>query len=297
MALSQNLRGIAAIVVATGSFVANDTCMKLALADAPPFQVLVMRGTAAIVWCLPVICFMGLIRHLPKAFNPWVVLRSSSELVAILCFITALAHMPIADLTAITQTSPLVVLLGMWFLFGEKVGGLRLLLIGFGVTGALLVAQPGGVAASPFAVFGFLTAAGVAGRDILSRKVPPRTPALAVTFSTLLVVVLGALVLSLAFEEQVMPTLHHAWLMSIAGFFLMCGHSFVFLAYSRSAARVVAPFSYSVMIWAGLSGILVFGQFPNMLAIAGMTLIMASGLAIILLEGRRGRPVPAAAEL
>ena len=58
MALSPNLRGIAAIIVATGSFVANDTCMKLALEDAPPFQVLVMRGIAAIIWCLPVIYFM-----------------------------------------------------------------------------------------------------------------------------------------------------------------------------------------------------------------------------------------------
>lgn len=297
MAFSHNLRGIAAILVATGSFVANDTCMKLALADAPPFQVLVMRGIAAIVWCLPVIFFMGLIRHLPKAFNPWVVLRSTSELVAILCFITALAHMPIADLTAITQISPLVVLLGMWLLFGEKVGGLRLLLIGFGVTGALLVAQPGGVAASPFAIFGFLTAAGVAGRDILSRKVPPRTPALAVTFSTLLVVMLGALAMSLLFETQVAPTLHHAWLMVIAGFFLMCGHSFVFMAYSRTPARVVAPFSYSVMIWAGLSGVLVFGQVPNALAIAGMALIMAAGLAVVFLEGRSGPAAAAAVEL
>lgn len=297
MALSPNLRGIAAIIVATGSFVANDTCMKLALEDAPPFQVLVMRGIAAIIWCLPMIYFMGLIRHLPKAFNPWVVLRSTSELLAILCFITALAHMPIADLTAITQIAPLVVLLGMWLIFGEKIGGLRLLLIGFGVTGALLVAQPGGVAASPFAVFGFLTAVGVAGRDILSRKVPPRTPALAVTFSTLLVVMLGALVLSLLLETQVMPTFRHGWLMFIAGFFLMCGHSFVFMAYSRTAARVVAPFSYSVMIWAGLSGILVFGQFPNALAIAGMALIMASGLAIILLEGRTRQPVATPVEL
>ena len=297
MALSQNLRGIAAIVVATGSFVANDTCMKLALEDAPPFQVLVMRGVAAIIWCLPVIYFMGLIRHVPKAFNPWVVLRSTSELLAILCFITALAHMPIADLTAITQIAPLVVLLGMWLIFGEKVGGLRLLLIGFGVTGALLVAQPGGVAASPFAIFGFLTAVGVAGRDILSRKVPPRTPALAVTFSTLLIVMLGGLALSLLFETPVVPTFRHAWLMFIAGFFLMCGHSFVFMAYRMSPARVVAPFNYSFLIWASLSGILVFGQVPNALAIAGMALILAAGLAVVFLEGRTRQGPPVVSEV
>lgn len=297
MALSQNLRGIAAILVATGSFVANDTCMKLALEDAPPFQVLVMRGIAAIVWCLPVIFALGLIRELPKAFHPWVLLRSTSELVAILCFITALAHMPIADLTAIAQISPLVVLLGMWVFFGEKVGGLRLFLVGLGITGALMVAQPGGVASSPFAVFGFLTAVGAAFRDILSRKVPARTPALAVTFSTLFIVMAGALVMSLAFEQMVAPTFRHGWLMFIAGFFLMCGHSFIYMAYRMSPARVVAPFNYAFMLWAALSGILVFGQYPNTLAVAGMALILAAGLAVVFLEGRTRQGQPAPAEL
>ena len=297
MALSQNLRGIAAILVATGSFVANDTCMKLALEDAPPFQVLVMRGIAAIVWCLPVIYGLGLIRELPKAFHPWVLLRSLSELLAILCFITALAKMPIADLTAIAQISPLVVLLGMWVFFGEKVGGLRLFLVGLGITGALLVAQPGGVASSPFAIFGFLTAVGAAFRDILSRKVPARTPALAVTFSTLFIVMMGALVMSLFFEQMVPPTFRHGWLMFIAGFFLMCGHSFIYMAYRMSPARVVAPFNYAFMIWAALSGILVFGQFPNALAIAGMALIMAAGLAVVFLEGRGRQSAATVAEV
>ncbi|WP_421693764.1 DMT family transporter [Aestuariivirga sp.] len=297
MALSQNFRGIAAILVATGSFVANDTCMKLALEDAPPFQVLLMRGIAAILWCLPVIYGLGLIRELPKAFNPWVLLRSLSELVAILCFITALARMPIADVTALGQISPFVVLLGMWLFFGEKVGGLRLALVGVGITGALMVAQPGGVASSPFAIFGFLTAVGAAFRDILSRKVPARTPALAVTFSTLLIVMLGALAMSLLFEAQVEPTWRHAGLMFIAGFFLMCGHSFVFMAYRMSPARVVAPFNYAFMIWAVLSGLIVFNQVPNGLAIAGMALIMAAGLAVVILEGRTRQGAVAPVEL
>ena len=286
MALSPNLRGILAILAATGSFVANDTCMKLALSDMPPFQVLTLRGIAAIIWCLPLIAALGLLRQLPKAFNPWVVLRSLSELVAILCFITALGKMNIADVTAIAQIAPLLVLLAMWLIFGEKIGGIRFLLIGLGILGALLVAQPGGSAASPFAIFGFFTAVGVAARDILSRKVPPRTPALAVTFSTLLIVMLGGLALSLLFETRVEPSWRHAWLMLVAGFFLMCGHSFVFMAFRSAPARLIAPFTYSLLIWAGLSSLLVFGAVPNALAIAGMLLIIVTGLAIVLLEGR-----------
>lgn len=286
MAISQNVRGILAILAATGSFVANDTCMKLALSDMPPFQVLLLRGIAAIIWCLPVIAALGLLRELPKAFSPWVLLRSMSELLAILCFITALSHMNIADVTAIAQIAPLLVLLAMWLIFGEKIGGIRFLLIGLGILGAFLVAQPGGSAASPFAIFGFFTAVGVAARDILSRKVPSGTPALAVTFSTLLIVMLGGLLLSILFESQVQPTWRHAWLLFVAGFFLMCGHSFVFVAFRSAPARIIAPFTYSLLIWAGLSSLIVFGDVPNTLAICGMLLIIATGLAIVFLEGR-----------
>lgn len=297
MAQQSNLRGIGAMLLATGAFVANDSCMKLALSDAPPLQVLIMRGIAACLWCLPILLILGHGRDLPKVFNRWVALRSLCEVFAILSFILALNEMPIADITAIAQIAPLLVLLGIWLFFGDRIGMLRLALIGVGITGALLVAQPGGEAASPMAILGFFTALGAAGRDIVTRKVPPGTPALIVTFSTLLIVMLCATVGSLAFETQVTPTFRHGWLMVIAGFFLMCGHLFVFLAFRIGEARVVAPFNYAFMIWAGLSGLLIFNEVPNALAIVGMALIMLAGLAVIALENRTRQGGPPAAQL
>ena len=286
MALSPNLRGIGAVILATGSFVANDSCMKLALEDAPPMQVLIMRGVAACIWCLPVLFMLGLARQLPKAFNRWVVLRALSVAFAVLSFVLALARMPIADVTAIAQTAPLLVLVGGWLFWGDRIGSFRLVLIGLGITGALLVAQPAGAAASPFAIFGFFTAVGAAGRDIATRKVPAGTPALIVTFSTLLIVMLSGAAGSLLFETQVMPTFRHVWLMAIAGLFLMGGQFFIFLGYRSAAARVVAPFNYCFMLWAGVSGVVLFGEIPNALAIGGMLLILLAGLAVVMIEGR-----------
>jgi len=297
MAQQSNLRGIGAMLLATGAFVANDSCMKLALSDAPPLQVLIMRGIAACLWCLPILLILGHGRDLPKVFNRWVALRSLCEVFAILSFILALNEMPIADITAIAQIAPLLVLLGIWLFFGDRIGMLRLALIGVGITGALLVAQPGSEAASPMAILGFFTALGAAGRDIVTRKVPPGTPALIVTFSTLLIVMLCATAGSLAFATQVTPTFRHGWLMVIAGFFLMCGHLFVFLAFRIGEARVVAPFNYAFMIWAGLSGLLIFNEVPNPLAIVGMVLIMLAGLAVIALENRTRQGGPPAAQL
>lgn len=285
MTPQSNLRGILSMLLAGGAFVANDTCMKLVLADAPPLQVLVMRGIAACLWCLPIVILLGQGGALVRVFQPWVLLRSLSEVAAILCFVFALLHMPIADITAIVQITPFLVLIGVWLIWGDQIGPLRLLLIGLGIAGALLVAQPGGSAASPFALFGFAAALGAASRDIISRKVPPSIPALVVTFSTLLMVTLSAFLGSAVFETPQMPTWNHLWLMAIAGFLLMCGHLFIFLAFRFARARVVAPFNYSFTIWAVISGYLVFDTVPNGLAIAGMALILVAGLAVILLEG------------
>lgn len=297
MTPSSNLRGIGAAVLSTGAFVANDSCMKLALSDAPPFQVLVMRGIAACLWCLPIVLLLGQGRELPKTFNRWVVLRSLCETGAILAFILGLANMPIADITALVQITPFLVLVGVRLIWGEIIGGYRLALIALGILGALLVAQPGGTAASPHAIFGFLTAVGAAGRDIATRKVPPGTPAMVVTFSTLLIVLLGALTCSAIFETQVAPTFRHVWLMMIAGIFLMCGHLLIYLAFRLAPARVVSPFFYAFMVWAVMSGFLVFDEIPNGLAMGGMVLILLAGLGVILLEGRTRQGDPAGRKL
>jgi drug/metabolite transporter (DMT)-like permease len=50
------------------------------------------------------------------------------------------------------------------------------------------------------------------------------------------------------------------------------------------------------MVWAGLSGLIVFGEVPNTLAIAGMLLILAAGLAVVLLDGRTRQGEVAAAK-
>ena len=286
MTAHSNLRGILAMLGATGTFVANDSCMKLAMAEVPPLEVLILRGISACLWCLPILLILGHARDLPRIFNPWVMLRCLSEGMAILCFIFALQHMPIGDLTALVQITPFLVLIGVRVIWGERIGPLRLLLIAVGICGALLVAQPGSSAASPFALFGFATAVGAAGRDIISRKVPADVPALVVTFAVLLFVMAIAAAGSLLFERQVMPSWRHAGLMTIAGFFLMCGHLLIFLAYRYAPARVVAPFSYGFAVWAVIAGFVLFNDVPNALALAGMGLIVLSGLAVILFDGR-----------
>ena len=79
-------------------------------------------------------------------------------------------------------------------------------------------------------------------------------------------------------------------MMLAAGLFLMGGHTFVFLAFRHGSAGAVAPFYYSFTLWAVLSGLVVFGDVPNWLSVLGTTLILASGLASIVLDRQHTLP-------
>jgi drug/metabolite transporter (DMT)-like permease len=287
--LPQPLRGPAFMVAATGAYVTNDTMMKLATEGLPPLEVLCLRGAWATIWCLPVVLVLGYRKQIPMVLDRWVLLRNLLELGAVMMFIVALARMPIADITAIGQITPLVFILGMALILREKIGGLRTALIALGFVGAVMVAQPTGEGISVYALLGIASAVLCAARDIAGRRVPADVPGWIVSFGAILVVMTGAGVVSLFTEQWVMPQAHHMALLAAAGFFLMFGHFCLFTAYRVGEAGSVAPFYYMFSVWALISGLVVFGTFPNALAIAGIACILGSGIAVVLLDGRRRR--------
>jgi len=282
------------MVIATCSYVINDTLMKLATEGLPPYQVLMLRGCAGLLWGLPLMLALGYGRQLPLVFERRVLARNLAETVAILCYVVALANMPIADASALGQITPLLVLLGASILFREKIGGVRMALIGVGFIGAIMVAQPTMQGISIYAVLALANAVLCAVRDLAGRRIAPEVPGMIVAMSAIIVVLLGAGVMHLATEQWVVPQTHHLLLLAGAGLFLIFGHFFIFMAYRVGPTGVVAPFYYFFTFWAVLSGLLVFGQFPNLLAISGIVLVVAAGLTIVLLDERKRRLVPVA---
>lgn len=275
------------MVTAMGVFIGSDTCLKLALSDAPMFQLVLMRGYAAVTLCLVVIVALNQGSSISRATNPWLVARGLLEVACNLSFNFAIIHLPIADVVAIIQTCPLFVLLGARIIWGERLGGMRVMLIILGIFGALMVAQPGLSAASPWATLGFVTALAAAIRDLITRRVPSDIPPLVTTLTVVVLLTIAGATGTLLFDRPVMPTGRHVWLMGLAAVLLIAGHTLLFIAYKTGRPRSVAPFMYTLTVWAGLSSFFVFKDVPNMLAIAGMALVVATGLGVVLTEGRR----------
>ncbi|MBL8580610.1 MAG: DMT family transporter [Rhizobiaceae bacterium] len=278
------------MIVATGSYVLNDTLMKLATEGLPPYEVLFLRGISALLWSVPLLFGTGYVRQARLMFDGRVLTRNLLELAAILAYVVALANMQIADASALGQITPLLVLLGTALLFGERIGAARMALIGLGFAGALMVAQPTRQGISVYALLALANAVFCAARDIAGRRVGSNVPGMIVAVSAVLIVLIGAGIMHVALEDWAQPTPRHLALLAGSGLFLIFGHFFIFMAYRIGPTAVVAPFYYCFTVWAVISGLLVFGQFPNRLAIAGILLVVGSGLAIVMLDRRRRRP-------
>ncbi len=289
MTTPTNLRAILMMVVAMGMFVASDSCMKLALADAPLFQLMLLRGIASVLICLSLIVAMGQAGHLKRMVNRWLVARGLLEVVANLSFTLGLAFIAIADLVAIAQTAPLLVLLGAWAFRGERLGFPRMVLIMAGIVGALMVAQPGGGATSFYAMLAFLCPMASATRDLITPRAPQDVPPLVATLTLLTILAAAGGIGMVAFENPIVPDTRIILLMVLAGATGVAGHFLLYVAYRIGEPRTVAPFMYTLTIWAVLSGVILFGDIPNQLAVGGMVLVALAGLAIIWLDGRQRR--------
>ena len=281
MESKNQIRGIISLLLAGLVFVFNDSLMKMAMVNLPPYEVLVLRGAAGAVFAFALLAVRGQARW-HKALYSWpVLMRAGLECVAILTYIIALKYAPIGDVTALFQTTPLLVFVGLIFLQGEKASLLRLGLVLVGFAGAMMVAQPGWGTISPYAMLAIISAAFAAARDLAARKIAGDLPALLSTFVLILVVLSASLICNLLFEHWVTPSFGVLTLPVVAGLMMMLGHHFTLLAYRLADGQVVAPFYYSFMVFAVIFGYLIFGDVPNLLGFVGMLIIVLSGLAIL----------------
>ena len=87
----------------------------------------------------------------------------------------------------------------------------------------------------------------------------------------------------------VVPSLRDAGLIALCGLIAGAGFYFLTQAYRVASPSLVAPFEYCGLPWAVLWGFLFWDELPVVTTLAGIVLIVGSGLYIIRREAVRGR--------
>jgi drug/metabolite transporter (DMT)-like permease len=292
--LSPNLRGALFMSISMAGFTINDAITKAVSAEMNMAQVMLVRGAFAVVMITLLAWRRAALRPLRTMLQPMIALRVASEAGATVCFLTALSHMPLANVSAILQALPLAVTMGAALVFAEPVGWRRWLAIAAGFTGVMIVVRPGFEGFNVFAVFVLICVAFCAVRDLATKRVPIEIPSLFVSLATALMVTVTGAVLVVPFGGWSPLTPGNSGLLLVAAALLLIGYQFIIMSMREGSISFVAPFRYMSLLWAILLGFLVFGDIPDTAMTVGASIIILSGLYTLYRERVRGRARPAA---
>jgi len=191
-------------------------------------------------------------------------------------YIAGLAHMALADATAVAFAAPLIVTaLSIPFL-GERVGIRRWSAVAVGFIGVLIVVRPGSSAFHPASFFPLGSAACWAMGLVITRRIKTRDA----TLTTLLYTTLVAFLVTSAFLPWVWQPLplHALGLILVMGMISTAGQYFLLLGYQRGPASLLAPFSYVQIITSTFWGAVLFNTWPEASTWVGAAIVVASGL-------------------
>lgn len=285
------MRGAALMTGSMASFTVNDAFMKLLGAEMPFFQMMFLRSAGVTFLMLLIAWRAGVLMRRVSRQDGWLILiRSGSEVLAAYFFISALIHMPIANVTAIIQALPLTVTLAAALVLGEPVGWRRFTAIGIGFIGVFLIVRPGAEGFNIWSVYALLSVVFITTRDLAVRRMSGEVSSLQVALATAGSVLLFSAIGSL-FIDWVPVTGQHAGWLSAAIFMVLFGYLFSVMAMRVGDIGFVAPFRYSSLLTALLIGFFVFGDWPDALTLVGTCIVVATGLFTLWRERQAARAV------
>jgi drug/metabolite transporter (DMT)-like permease len=287
-------RGIALILASTIFLGCSDVTAKYLSATLPSIEIAWIRFLVFAMIMVPAMLPGTRLFALQSERPGLQVMRGVALLSSSLFFISGLRFLPIAEASATGFIAPLfVTALSIAFL-GEKVGVRRWLATIAGLIGVLIILRPGSSAFHPAAFFPIVSALAWACTLIMTRMMSGKERAITtMTWSAITgVCILSALVPLV----WVTPSWHDILFGIFIGVASTAGQWIVVLAFRYADASVLAPFSYTQLVWVSILGFFVFGEVPDIWTIAGAAVIVASGLYTAHRERIRRQRMPVEAE-
>lgn len=259
-ASARTLAGIGWVLLGYAAFSLCDATIKALSGGYPVAQIAVVMALVVVPLLLAhSIAEGGLRTLLPVRPGP-VVLRGVLVAIGALSAWQAFALLPLAEAYAITFAAPILVTILAALVLREAIGWRRWSAVAVGFVGVLIMIRPGFQTLGAGHLFALVCALAGSFAVIILRRIGDRERSPAIL----------AAALPLAWADLVV--------MALAGLLQAAGHSAVLRAIRRASPGVLAPFQYSQMLWAVLCGVLVFGEGIDLWLVAGMAVVVLSGL-------------------
>ena len=285
----QDPRLAATLILAASAFFAATTLMAKALGtDGPgaplhPFQITFGRFLFAFLTFA--LAAMVLRPRLQRPHLGLHLARTMSGAVGVTLMFASVAHIPLADATAISFLNPVFGMILAIPLLGERVGKWRWLAAAIAFSGAMILLRPTPESFQPAALLA-LGAALVLGFElsIIKKLTGREAPFSILVVNNALGVALSGLAVLWVWQ---MPTPSQWALMAGVGCAMAAAQAFFVNAMARADASYVAPFSYATLIFAALYDVVFYDVVPDAVTLTGAGIIVAGAALLAWREGRQ----------
>ncbi len=291
-----NVNGILLVVGAMAAFALEDMFIKHLSVSVPTGQIMILLG--AVCGLLFAIMAVGTRKRIfdRVAWRPLPLVRAGSEGIGAIAFVTALALVDLSTVAAVFQAMPLAVTVGAALFLGEQVGWRRWSAVGVGFVGVLMIIRPGLEGFQPETLLVVISVVCIAARDLITRRLDADIASSVVALQAYIAAILGGLVLMVVQTQPLVP-LGSAQMAPLIGavIFSVIGYYGIVTAMRVGDASALTPFRYTRLVFSIAAGMIMFGERPDLMTIAGASLILGSGLYTFLRERRLARDMAAVA--
>jgi drug/metabolite transporter (DMT)-like permease len=275
--MSGATRGILLMLAATLLAAFMNIVARHVSATVHPYMVVYFRVLFGLLFIGPFVLRSGLAVFRTRRIGMHL-FRASLNVVNMMCFFSAVAITPLAELVALNFTAPVFATLLAVLILREVVGVRRWAAILVGFAGAMIIVRPGFGDVSP----GHLLALGSAiswACVILVVKDLSRTES-SITIVAYMTVLMAPVSMVPALFVWQWPTPAELGWLAVMGVVGTGVHFTVAQALREADLSTILPFDFTKLIWIAILAYLIFGEVPTIATWIGGTVIFASGIYI-----------------
>ena len=250
----------------------------------PLGEILLFRSAAAFVCLTPFLSSRDVVASLARGQIALQVVRMVLVAIELVCFYVSVSTLPLAAVSTFYLAVPIYVMVLSAIFLRERVAPRRWVAALVGLAGVLVALRPGAAAvagvgrAEAICVFGSLCYSVIL---TLTRRLRGTAGTVLVAWQLAGVLALGAGWSALRFT---MPGPLDLMALSAIGLITMAGYGGVNRGLQLAPASLVAPFQYTSIVWATVTGYLVFGEVPDTGTVLGAAIIVGAGLFLLFAE-------------
>jgi drug/metabolite transporter (DMT)-like permease len=285
-------QGVVTIVATVFAMALTDATIKLSSSEMTLWQIWILRS--AIVVPILLVATKG--RVCPPGTG-WIIARGVALVVQYLCYYAVLPLIDMALAGAAAYIAPFFIVGLSALVLGNRITLRHWLAIATGFAGLLLIVRPFAAAFTPLVFLPIAAALFYAIAAILTRVKCAETPALilalwlnitCLAFGLAIGAVRG-LIVTPEWAGFIFGPWHSMaggdWGMILVLSVLIIGIAIgLARAYQSPRPEVIATFDYSYMIFVVFWGYVFFGEVPDLWTLAGMALISAGGLGVLMIR-------------